>query len=109
MEALNPEYQARLDEIAKAIPESEEHVQYLEEEEEEDYQKMRDRFEPLIQAIYEEVAQDNPLQLPALETALLANDFEGMYLPRILGYTVLRGLVTKITNTLYHRIISKRF
>ncbi len=95
MEALNPDYQAKLDEIAKAIPESEEHIKYLEEEEEEDYQKMRDRFEPMIQAIYEEVAQDNPLQLPALETALLSDDFEGMYLPRILGYTVLRGLVNE--------------
>lgn len=95
MEALNPDYQARLDEIAKAIPESEEHIQYLEEEEEEDYQKMRDRFEPMIQAVYEEVAQVHPLQLPALETALLADDFEGMYLPKILGYAVLRGLVNE--------------
>ncbi len=95
MEALNPDYQAKLDEIAKAIPVSEEHIKYLEEEEEEDYQKMRDNFEPMIQALYEEVAKDNPLQLPALETALLSEEFEGMYLPRILGYTVLRGLVNE--------------
>jgi len=95
MEALNADYQTRLEEIVKAIPESEEHKNYLEEEEEEDYQKMRDKFEPLIQAIYEEVALENPLQLTALETALLDEAYEGMYLPRILGYTVLRGQVNE--------------
>ncbi len=93
MKDLDPKYQAQLEEIAKAIPESEEHKNYLEEEEEEDYQKMREKFEPQIQAIYEEVALNNPLQLTSLETILLDEAYEGMYLPRVLGYTVLRGQV----------------
>jgi len=37
------------------------------------------------------VSGDYPLQLMALEKALLADELEGLYMPKITGYSVLRG------------------
>ncbi len=47
----------------------------------------------MIAEIFEEVAANNPLQLISFETILLDPLFEGLFLPRILGYSVLRGEV----------------
>lgn len=52
---------------------------------------MVDAFEPHILELYNLVADKSPLQLIALETELLDSGFEGLFLPRILGYSVLRG------------------
>jgi len=93
MKSLSPEYQKQIDELAKELQESEIFQRYLEEEEEEDYQALRDSLEPKIAAVYEEVATKNPLQLLAFEKTLIEADLEGLYLPRILGYAVLRGVV----------------
>ncbi len=93
MKKLDKKYQDRLDEIAKAIQSSDELKNYLEEEEEEFYQALRDNNEPAILKIYEEVAVSEPLQLLALEKAIMDEKFEGLFLPRILGYSVLRGVI----------------
>ncbi|MCB0706309.1 MAG: hypothetical protein KDC34_13415 [Saprospiraceae bacterium] len=90
---LDKEYSARLQKIAEAIQASEELVKYLEEEEEEDYLALRESYEPLINEVHAEVAAKNPLQLIAAEEAIFDASFEGLYLPRILGYAVLRGEV----------------
>ena len=52
---------------------------------------MTEAFEPHILDLYKVVADKDPLQLVALEEALLDPAFEGMFLPRIIGYSVLRG------------------
>ena len=91
MENLNDKYVKRLDAIAKSIQDSPELAAYMDEEEDEQYNALRILFEPQIQPIYEEVAELHPLQLIDLERKLLDDKFEGMYLPRILGYAVLRG------------------
>ncbi len=91
MKPLHPDYQVTLDEIKGLIPASEEFTKYMDDEEEEDYQALRDRFEPMVKALYIKVAKNDPLQLVNLETQLLDPEFEGMFLARILGYTVLRG------------------
>ena len=39
---------------------------------------------------YELVADKNPMQIVALEKALLDESFEGVFLPKILGFSVLR-------------------
>ena len=93
MQELGKEYIKRLEDIANDIQESEELSQYLEEEEEEHYMQLKELFEPRIAALYDEVAEKEPLQLISLENVLLEPEFEGLYLPKILGYSVLRGEV----------------
>jgi hypothetical protein len=93
MLALDKEYGKRLQAIAEAIQASEELSRYLDEEEEADYTALREKYEPGIGEIHHEVAAKDPLQLVAFEEALLEDSFEGLYLPRILGYSVLRGEV----------------
>ncbi|MEN0004697.1 MAG: hypothetical protein AAF798_11155, partial [Bacteroidota bacterium] len=66
---------------------------YLDTEEEEDYMRLKESFEPRIALLYNDVARKNPLQIIAFETVLLDQLFEGLYLPKILGYSVLRGEV----------------
>ncbi len=95
MKPLDKEYQITLQEIASQIPTAEAYLKYQEEEEEEDYQQLRDEFEPLIKALYVKVAKSDPLQLHSLEKHLLNPVYEGMFLPRILGYTVLRGQINE--------------
>jgi len=91
MEALDQYYVDKLNEIAEEVQASEELEKYLEEEEETDYKLMQEMFEPKIGAIYESVSAYYPLQLIALEKYLLDERFEGLYLPKIIGFTVLRG------------------
>ena len=91
MEALDKSYLDRLQAIASSIQESEALQAYLDTEEEEDFKVIVKEFEPKIGEIHAEVANDNPLQLVALENELLNESYEGLYLPRILGYCVLRG------------------
>src|SRR5690606_22249465 len=64
---------------------------YLDDEEETSYQALRDAFEPQIEELYEKVAELHPLQLTTLESALLHTEFEGLYIARVLGFSVLRG------------------
>ena len=91
MENLEQKYAIELDSIKGAIQSSDLLQQYLEDEEEETYQSLRLAFEPQIEAVYEKVAAENPLQLVSFEEKLLEEEFEGLYLSRILGYAVLRG------------------
>jgi hypothetical protein len=91
MEALDQYYVDKLEEIAEEVQASEELERYLEEEEESDYKLIQEMFEPKIAAIYESVSAYYPLQLIALEKQLLDIRFEGLFLPKILGYSVLRG------------------
>jgi len=95
MKELNEDYIERLDQIANDLQENEVYTKYLDEEEEEDYQSLRELYEPQIADIYEEVADKHPLQLLAFEAHLLDERFEGMFLPRILGYAVLRGVINE--------------
>jgi len=91
MKPLNQEYLSELEEIKKGIQASEILAKYLDEEEEEDYLKMREEFEPGIAEVYKKVATNHPLQLLDLEKKLIDEGFEGMYITRILGFAVLRG------------------
>lgn len=88
---LKEEYMEALDAIAQAIQESEIYLQYLEEEEEELYNQLQETFEPEIAQLYREVADKDPLMLETLEKVFLHSAFEGLYLPKILGFSVLRG------------------
>jgi len=93
MYELEERFVTQLEELAAEIQSSEELAQYLEEEEEELYIRFKDQFEPRISQIYTEVAEQVPLQLIHLEQILLNENFEGLFLPKILGYSVLRGEV----------------
>lgn len=93
MEALDKKFSTALDNIKGAVQASELLATYLDTEEDDDYKALYEAFEPQIEEVYEEVADKHPLQLVALEEALIDEGFEGLYLPRILGYTVLRGAV----------------
>ncbi len=95
MQPLDEQYYNRLNDIAYAIQESDLLHQYWEDESEEAYLALRQAFEPMIAALYHEVAEHAPLQLLALEKTLLLPVFEGLYLPRILGYSVLRAEINE--------------
>jgi hypothetical protein len=93
MEALHSAYESALRQVADQIQNSENLRTYLEEEDETLYKALQDEFEPTINAIYEQVANEHPLMLESLEKLLLDESFEGLFLPKILGYAVLRGYV----------------
>lgn len=95
MYELDDKYLVQLEDIASEVQESDELVSYLEEEEEEFYLRLKEMFEPKIGLVYDEVAAKDPLQLIALETVLLNPLFEGLYLPKILGYSVQRGEINE--------------
>ena len=94
MYELDQAYLEQLEVLAGEIQNSEELASYLDSEEEEDFMRVKELFEPKIGRIYEEVASNSPLQLIAMELIILDENFEGLYLPRILGYSVLRGELT---------------
>lgn len=93
MEKLDQKYQIELDTLRGVIQSSDALATYLDDEEEASYQALREAFEPQIEALYERVAENHPLQLTTLESALLHPEFEGMYISKILGFSVLRGEV----------------
>jgi hypothetical protein len=88
---LDKSYLDELDVISKNIQESDELAYYLSEEEDTYYEQLKERFEPGIEDLYTRVSAENPLQVISLDQRLMQEDFEGMFLPRILGYSVLRG------------------
>jgi len=91
MEKLDPKYQMELDTLRGVIQASDLLATYLDDEEETSYQALREAFEPEIEALYERVAENHPLQLTTLEDGILHTEFEGLYAARILGFSVLRG------------------
>ena len=91
MEKLDQKYKVELDSIGGAIQSSNLLSTYLDDEEEDSYQALREEFEPQIEAVYVKVASENPLQLISFEQDLLDPSFEGLYLSKILGYAALRG------------------
>ncbi len=91
MKDLDPKYVATLEKI-KADIQASEHLQtYLDEEDESFYDQLKLAFEPQLDALHQEVAQNDPLEIEPLEEGMLDPAFEGLFLPRILGYSVLRG------------------
>ncbi|NNE27007.1 MAG: hypothetical protein HKN09_09210 [Saprospiraceae bacterium] len=93
MEDLNKNYVSELEAIKAQIQASEELAKFLEDEEDDDYRNLVQAYEGPINTLYETVANDHPLQLVAFEEYLLDEGFEGLYLPRVLGYSVLRGRI----------------
>jgi hypothetical protein len=93
MEALHPAYGDALRNLATSIQESEFLATYIDEDDETSYKTLQDTFEPTISAIYDQVANENPLMLESLEKLLLEENFEGLFLPKVLGYAVLRHYV----------------
>jgi hypothetical protein len=91
---LGENYWEKLELIASEIQGSDDLQRYLEEEEEEHYQLLKEAYEPAIAEVYDDVATNDPLQLVSLEKTLLHEAFEGLFLPRVLGYSVLRGDIT---------------
>ncbi|MBK9734212.1 MAG: hypothetical protein IPO92_04290 [Saprospiraceae bacterium] len=91
MEALSANYKKHLDQLKSAVQNSDLLASYLDDESDELYKQIVDAFEPHLFELYTLAADKNPLQLVALELELLDPGFEGLLLPRILGYSVLRG------------------
>ena len=101
MQALAPEYAQRIEEIKTAIQESEELSAYLESEESDDYNALKETYEPEVAALHEEAATYYPLQLEALERALLEPGLEGLFMPKLLGYAVLRPRINEEAGMYY--------
>ncbi|WP_116124624.1 hypothetical protein [Lewinella sp. IMCC34183] len=90
MYELNDTYKAHLDAIADAIQASPALAQYLEDEEDDQYEALKAEFEPQIEAAHEQINHYSPFEIESFERYLLDDRFEGLFLPRILGYSVLR-------------------
>ena len=101
MEALDKKYLSELEEIKTKIQASAHLEKYLDEEEDDDYKTLVAEIEPEIQELYLRVANDNPLQLESFEKVLLDDGYEGLYIPKVVGYSVLRGAVD--SNTKYRQ------
>ncbi len=101
MQELDKRYTTVLDNIKTSIQLSEELKTYLDSEEDEDYKALVQAHEGSIHELYSQVAIENPLQLVPLERYLLDEQYEGLYLPKALGYAVLRGRVNE--NIKYER------
>ncbi|MCK6694304.1 MAG: hypothetical protein L6Q97_19655, partial [Thermoanaerobaculia bacterium] len=67
MQPLDEKYYNRLNEIANAIQDAPALAQYLEEEEDEYYNELRQEFEPQLSNLHHEVAAEAPLQLVTFE------------------------------------------
>ncbi len=93
MEALDKIYITELQNLSGSIQNSDLLAQFLDEEEPDMYKALVDEFEPKIHELYLKVANNNPLQIETFEKELLNPAFEGLYLPKVLGYSVLRGEV----------------
>ena len=91
MQALDKVYQDQLDALKEEVINSEELAAYLESEEDDDYNQLKEQHEPKIAMLYDKVAEHHPLQLVDFERQMLDPGFEGLYLPKILGFSVLRG------------------
>lgn len=91
MEQLAKNYKTDLDNLKEEIQNSESLQTYLDNEDEESYKVLIANFESAIEELHSTVADKHPLQLISFEKELLNQDFEGLLLPRILGYSVLRG------------------
>ena len=91
MESLDQSYITRLEELKSLIQASEQLVAYLDTEEGNEYLELRRAFEPHLHEVYQDVADNKPMQLIDLESHLMDEKFEGLYLPKVLGYTILRG------------------
>lgn len=94
MKELDAQYAKSLTAIKESIQASPHLQAYLDEEEEAHYELLKQDFEPQIEELHAQVAQNDPLQLEAFELILLDAAYEGLFLPRILGYSVLRGAIS---------------
>ena len=84
-------YIDQLKEVAKEIQASELLETYREEETDETYRELADAFEPQLFDIHKEVNNHYPLEIEAFENEFRDEDLEGLLLPRLLGFSVLRG------------------
>lgn len=91
METLSKNYLKELQSIKEELLNSEAISTYLDTEEEADYKELQNIFEPKLNELHSKVADKHPLQLIAIEKEMLDDELEGLFLPRILGYSVLRG------------------
>ena len=95
MYPLNEAYQQHLEAIAQAIQASPNLATYLEEEEDQYYEALKAEFEPQIEQAHQQLIDYSPLEIEAFERVLLDERFEGLFLPRVLGYAVLRGEINE--------------
>jgi hypothetical protein len=95
MYELNEAYAQHLEAIAVAIQASPNLASYLEEEEDQFYDALKLEFEPQIEQAYLQMIDFSPLEIESFELKLLDERFEGLFLPRVLGFAVLRGEITE--------------
>ena len=95
MYPLNEAYKQHLEAIAEAIQASPNLASYLEEEEDQFYEALKNEFEPQIEQAHQQLVDYSPLEIESFEKVLFDERFEGLFLPRVLGYAVLRGEVNE--------------
>lgn len=91
MEGLALEFKNHIDQLVTSLQGSELLANFIEEESIDVYKQMVEAYEPHLEELYQHVANNHPMQLIDLENSLLNEGLEGLFLPRVLGYSVLRG------------------
>ncbi len=104
MEKLDKKYIDQLAALKDEMMQLDAYTQFLDTEEEEHYNELQDLMGPKMSALYHQVSTERPLQLLEFERALLDDELEGMFLPRMLGYTVMRSVINHDT---YKYILSQ--
>lgn len=104
MEKLDKKYIDQLDALQQEMMELEAYTLFLDTEEEEHYSELQDSMGSKFSKLYHQVSTEKPLQLLEFERALLKDELEGMFLPRMLGYTVMRSVIKTDT---YKYILSQ--
>ncbi len=94
---LSNNYKVELEDIKAQIQASELLASFLEEEEDSYYDALVEEFEPKIAELYDRVAEKDPLQLESLENEIIDEGFEGLFIPKLLAYSVLRGAINPST------------
>jgi len=95
MGTINKEYSDYINQLKESVQASEQLAAYLEEESEELYKAFQDAYEPAIVQFHIHVATNDPMQLLLVEQALADDHLEGLFLPKMLGYSILRGEVNE--------------
>ncbi len=94
---LQKEYLEKLNAIKTHLQDSEEYQTYLDEEDEESYNTLRAKIEPYLNALYLEVSKNQPMQILTLEEAMMDHQLEGLYLDKLMSYSILRAKLTPDT------------
>ncbi len=99
---LDSEFITKFEAIKSFMMGHETYQNYIDQIDQESFDAMKATLDPYLMALFNDVAGKAPLQLIALEDLIMDEELEGLFLPEILTFNVLRASVndkSKFTRT----------